>query len=189
MALHIIWGSSDFLELGPLFFCGFYQGHARMSDGSKGALGGGYNLRRLSADDYHKGFLKVLEQLTVVGDLSEEKFREVLDKRLAQADTYVTVVVEHEESEQIVATGTLMIEAKFIHGGSPIGHAEDIVVDSKHRGKGLARAVMNVLADEAEKADCYKVILDCHEENIPLYEKCGYRVCERQMRLDLPRAK
>merc|ERR1711963_1059480 len=78
-----------------------------------------------------------------------------------------------------------MIEAKFVHGGSQVGHVEDVVVDAAHRKKGLARELLAALANQARTAGCYKIILDCKEENAAFYEKCQYRRCERQMRLDL----
>ena len=33
----------------------------------------------------------------------------------------------------------------------------------------------------AEEAGCYKVILDCSEENVPFYAKCGLTKKEVQM--------
>eukprot|EP00928_Gymnodinium_smaydae_P082412 TRINITY_DN65755_c0_g1_i1.p2 TRINITY_DN65755_c0_g1~~TRINITY_DN65755_c0_g1_i1.p2 ORF type:complete len:161 (-),score=27.86 TRINITY_DN65755_c0_g1_i1:114-596(-) len=145
----------------------------------------GYALRLLEQTDFAKGFVPLLHQLTDVGALSEDRFREVFEQRERQAGVYRTVVLEHVESRQIVATASLIIELKFVHGGAPVGHVEDVVVDSSHRGKGLAKVVLVALHEEARKAGCYKVILDCKEDNCGLYEKCGYRRCEHQMRLDL----
>lgn len=31
------------------------------------------------------------------------------------------------------------------------------------------------------KKDCYKIILDCSQKNVPFYEKCGFAVKELQM--------
>lgn len=146
----------------------------------------GYVIRPLESTDFSKGFVQLLGQLTSVGDLTEERFREVMELRQRQAGTYVTIVAEHEESGTLAATGSLIVEVKFVHGGASVGHVEDIVVDSGHRGKGLAKAIMDYLASEARKASCYKVILDCNESNCGLYEKCGYHKREVQMRLDLP---
>jgi glucosamine-phosphate N-acetyltransferase len=44
------------------------------------------------------------------------------------------IVFESKESGQLIAAGTLLIEAKFIHAGANYGHIEDIVVDSTFRG-------------------------------------------------------
>lgn len=41
------------------------------------------------------------------------------------------------------------------------------------QGRGYARRILTVVAKWAAKdgADCY---LECSEENVPFYEKCGY---------------
>eukprot|EP00420_Gonyaulax_spinifera_P016766 CAMPEP_0197911752 /NCGR_PEP_ID=MMETSP1439-20131203/73432_1 /TAXON_ID=66791 /ORGANISM="Gonyaulax spinifera, Strain CCMP409" /LENGTH=182 /DNA_ID=CAMNT_0043533501 /DNA_START=62 /DNA_END=610 /DNA_ORIENTATION=+ len=157
-----------------------------MGDGSPLLIDGGYELRHLRYDDYDKGFIPLMSQLTAVGELPKARFAEVFDRRRKQADVYRTFVIEHTATEQLAATATLMIEAKFVHGGAQVGHVEDVVVDSGHRKKGLARELLLALAREAQRAGCYKVILDCNEDNVAFYQKCGYRSCERQMRLDLP---
>ena len=45
----------------------------------------------------------------------------------------------------------------------------------------LACRVIEALIDLAGKAGCYKVILDCSEENATFYEKCGLYKKEVQM--------
>ena len=35
-------------------------------------------------------------------------------------------MVEHLESKQLVGSATLLVEAKFIHGGAKVGHVEVI---------------------------------------------------------------
>jgi glucosamine-phosphate N-acetyltransferase len=52
-----------------------------------------------------------------------------------------------------------------------VGHIEDIVVSEKHRNLGIARSILTELKKHAYIKDCYKVILDCSEENIKFYEK------------------
>ena len=42
-------------------------------------------------------------------------------------------------------------------------HVEDVVVDSAVRGKGIDRETVPI------ESGCYKVILDCGEENVPSY--------------------
>merc|ERR1711879_396193 len=127
-------------------------------------------------------------QLTDIDDLDESRFAHVFDMRQQYGDCYCCLVIEQLEPTQVVATATLLVEAKFVHGGASVGHVEDVVVDSKCRGKGLARVLLAGLAKAAQEAGCYKIILDCKEHNVALYEKCGYRRCECQMRLDLPKS-
>merc|ERR1711972_907777 len=73
-----------------------------------------------------------------------------------------------------------------VRAGTNVGHIEDIVVDSAHRGQGIAKKLMDALREESVATQCRKVILDCADHNVGFYEKCGYKPFERQMRLDLP---
>ncbi|PSC72859.1 glucosamine 6-phosphate N-acetyltransferase [Micractinium conductrix] len=88
-------------------------------------------------------------------------------------DTYKVVVIEDLDKGSIIATATLVVELKFIRGCSKCGHIEDVVVDSTYRGLRLGLRIIEALMKAAEEAGCYKVILDCSEENVPFYEKCG----------------
>ena len=45
----------------------------------------------------------------------------------------------------------------------------------------LWRRVIGTLTAFAEEVGCYKVILDCGEERVPFYEKCGLERKEVQM--------
>ena len=86
-----------------------------------------------------------------------------------------------KDENKIVASGTLLIENKIIHGISKVGHIEDIVVDSKSRGLGLGKKIVSYLTNLAKENNCYKVILNCKEENCGFYEKCGYVRKETEM--------
>mmetsp|Transcript_28799 Transcript_28799/g.66995 ORF Transcript_28799/g.66995 Transcript_28799/m.66995 type:complete len:172 (-) Transcript_28799:54-569(-) len=144
-----------------------------------------YVVRGLQRDDFNKGYKEVLAQLTDVGELTQAVFEDVFDDQ-QQKGIYRTVVAEHMPSGKIAGGATLILERKFVHGGAVVGHVEDVVVDSQHRRKGLAGRMMMELERLARDDDkCYKVILDCKESNAVVYEKCGYRKCEIQMRLDL----
>ena len=88
----------------------------------------------------------------------------------------------------IVGASSIMIEPKMIRGCNFVGHIEDVVVDQHHRGKKLAQAVIAACVSVAQAEGCYKVILDCAEDTTGFYERCGFRVKEVQMRLDVPKA-
>eukprot|EP00427_Karlodinium_veneficum_P056065 CAMPEP_0169420238 /NCGR_PEP_ID=MMETSP1017-20121227/65426_1 /TAXON_ID=342587 /ORGANISM="Karlodinium micrum, Strain CCMP2283" /LENGTH=137 /DNA_ID=CAMNT_0009528993 /DNA_START=64 /DNA_END=477 /DNA_ORIENTATION=+ len=118
----------------------------RSSPGEPCGVPDGYEVRLLQRDDYQKGFKELLAQLSDVGDLSEECFLKVFDSRSQQVNSYRCVVVEHVESKCLVSTATLLVEEKFLHGGARVGHIEDVVTDSSHQRRGLARLVMSTLA-------------------------------------------
>lgn len=91
------------------------------------------------------------------------------------------MVIEHCSSNTIVATGTILIECKLIRGYGKVGHIEDIVVDDKYRGYGLGKEMIRVLTEYSIKEGCYKTILDCSDDNVGFYEKCGYERKGAQM--------
>ncbi|RLV91425.1 Glucosamine 6-phosphate N-acetyltransferase [Spathaspora sp. JA1] len=86
-----------------------------------------------------------------------------------------------KNSGLIVATGILFVERILIHECGLVGHIEDISVYEREQGKKLVTS----LAKLAKKAGCYKVILDCSEENVPFYNKCGFKICGIEMSLRL----
>lgn len=139
------------------------------------------HLRKLQGGDYHKGYLDLLGQLTVVGDVTEPQFVERVAEIDQRGQDYHVAVIEDTASAKVVATGTLLIERKILRNCGLVGHIEDIVVDGSVRGQHLGQRIITELTLAAERAGCYKVILDCSESNAPFYEKCGFRRKEIQM--------
>jgi ribosomal protein S18 acetylase RimI-like enzyme len=97
------------------------------------------------------------------------------------SDYFKLLVVVDTATSLVVGAGTLLIEPKFIHACGSVGHIEDIVVKQAYRGKSLGKLVVDKLVEEAKQAGCYKVILDCSEQNILFYERCGFKQKEIQM--------
>jgi glucosamine-phosphate N-acetyltransferase len=50
-------------------------------------------------------------------------------------------------------------------------HIEDVCVSASRRRQGLGKRLIQHLIGEAR--DCYKITLDCSDENVPFYEACG----------------
>nr|XP_033776624.1 glucosamine 6-phosphate N-acetyltransferase-like [Geotrypetes seraphini] len=92
-------------------------------------------------------------------------------------DYYITVV-EDTYLGQIVATGTLIIEHKFIHACSKRGRIEEVVVSDECRGKQLGKLLVSALTLLSKKLDCYKITLECKPQNVAFYEKFGYSSSE-----------
>lgn len=137
--------------------------------------------RDLEAGDYHKGYLDLLSQLTKVGVYDEATFKSRFDDLTTSKDTYKVVVIEDLDKKKIIATATLFIEKKFIRNCATCGHIEDVVVDTTYRGLRLGVRIIEALMQAGEAAGCYKIILDCSEDNVPFYEKCGLVRKEVQM--------
>ncbi len=148
-----------------------------------------YVVRPLRRDDFSKGFMAVLAQLTQVGNVTQAAFEQRFDtmvKANKVIGTYYVVVVEDTERKTIVGAATLLVEQKFIRGAAFAGHVEDVVTDKAARGAGLGRVLNEALLGIARGIGCYKVMLDCADNNIPFYEKFGYAPKERQMATYLP---
>lgn len=90
------------------------------------------------------------------------------------------------EVDGIVAgTATLYILEKLIHSGGKVGIVEDVAVSEYARGLGLGKLLIDTLVEQAEKQNCYKVVLSCAEHNVAFYEKCDFRRHEVTMRKDI----
>ena len=51
--------------------------------------------------------------------------------------------------------------------------------------KGVGKTIIDSLVEIAKEEGCYKVILNCSNENVPFYIKCGFKLTENEMRMDL----
>jgi glucosamine-phosphate N-acetyltransferase len=137
-------------------------------------------VRALCASDYEHRFLALLAQLTTTGRIERAFF----EQRLAQCDvksnTHI-IVAEDRDTGAVLASGTVVIEPKFIHECGLVGHVEDVVVDSCMRRKGIGRRIVARLLTVAREAGAYKAILDCAEDNVGFYESCGFKRKEVMM--------
>ncbi|MBI5732480.1 GNAT family N-acetyltransferase [Candidatus Jorgensenbacteria bacterium] len=140
------------------------------------------DIRKFELDDINKGFLETLENLAPVGEPTRERSRKVFGAVLTNPVYNIFVA---EIDGKIVGTITLLIEHKFIHGGGKVGHIEDVATRKGWEGRGIGRKLVERAIEEARFEECYKVILDCSEDNVPFYEKCGARKHEISMRWDL----
>lgn len=139
-----------------------------------------FRVRRLELLDKNKGFIELLQQLTVCDSVSDKQFEDRFQELSSLGDDHVIGVIE-DQSRKIVATGSVFIEKKFIRNCGKVGHIEDVVVDTNTRGMQLGKKIVGFLSDHARSVECYKVILDRSAENKTFYEKCGFKQKEIQM--------
>jgi glucosamine-phosphate N-acetyltransferase len=141
-----------------------------------------YIIRPLDRGDHAKGYCRLLAQLTSA-DFTEEQFQQRFDQleHIKSIQPTFIFVAEHVSSQTVVASAACAVELKFIHSNGAVGHIEDVVTDSEHRRKGLAKKILHELQAAANGFGCYKVILDCAEHNVPVYEKAGFVKKEIQM--------
>ncbi len=138
--------------------------------------------RMLEKTDYKTGFLDILAQLTVVGNVSKEEFEQRFDEIFPdQADIYKIVVIVDRENDQIIGAGTVFFEKKFIRGLGCIGHIEDVNIEPSYKGKSLVVKLIEIFKKFTEMNECYKIILDCADHNIKFYELLGFKLNDRCM--------
>lgn len=143
-------------------------------------------IQRLSERYLTPSLLETLSNLSDVGHLTRDEMLHIFNQMLKRSPfNNIFVMVDGEESE-VVGAVTLIIEQKFLHLGGIVGHIEDVAVRKGFERKGIGKALIQHAIHIAKIVGCYKVILDCHPENVPFYEKSGMcqngEVC---MRIDL----
>ena len=137
--------------------------------------------RLLEPQDFHRGFLQVLAQLAPVNDFSEENFLKHYSEMVSQQKR----IYVGEVDGRIIATATLLLERKFFFAGSYFGHVEDVVVDEQFRGKGIGLAIMKHLEKVAREENCARMVLDCIDDKVEFYKKCGFYRKGNQMNLEI----
>jgi glucosamine-phosphate N-acetyltransferase len=142
-----------------------------------------FEIRDVQESDYHKNLIGLLSQLTKCPDVSYEQFTDAFQQR--SRSNIRTLVIEDTSIGRVVASGSLVLERKFVHSCGVAGHIEDVVVCKDYRGKDLGSRVVHGLIERAKDAGCYKVILDCSVHNVPFYNKMGFQKKEEHLALYL----
>ena len=125
--------------------------------------------RKLEESDYHKNYLKLLAQLTEVGHISPDEFSNILSKIQSQIWVFEDTAVN-----KIVASASIFLEQKIIHGGGIVAHLEDVVVDEGYRGNQLGQKLIANIVEKARESGAYKIIADCKTELLSFYSKNGF---------------
>jgi glucosamine-phosphate N-acetyltransferase len=136
-------------------------------------------VRPLQIEDFQNGFLESLSNLHDP-KLSPDAASLIWHNMAPNILVYVA-----EDDGKIVGCATLLVEEKFLHGGSKAAHVEDVATHKDHQGKGIGSLLQKHLIEEAKRLGCYKILLDCKESLIPFYEKFGYKESDKHMRLNL----
>ncbi|XP_044494662.1 glucosamine 6-phosphate N-acetyltransferase-like [Mangifera indica] len=143
--------------------------------------GNKFQVWKLEITDKSKGFMELLQQLSVCDSVSDKQFEERFQELSAYGDDHIGCVIEDNHSGKIIATGSMFIEKKFLRNCGKVGHIEDVVVDAGSQGMQLGKKTVKFLTNHAHEMECYKVILDCGVGNKAFYEKCGFKEKEIQM--------
>jgi glucosamine-phosphate N-acetyltransferase len=133
-------------------------------------------IRNLDYNDYDKQYINLLSQLSICDMCSKNKFKEFVNR----LNKFHNVIV-YEENGIIIGTGTIFLEHKLLRNSGLVGHIEDVVVDKQHRNKGIGKKIVETLIKYAYDNKCYKISLNCTEENSEFYKKIGLEKKEIQM--------
>ena len=129
-----------------------------------------------------KSYYQLIKQLSDTVNYDVDKFIINLNKIYNNGIIYVACLnLPPSDDFIIVASGTCFLEPKIIHNFMNVGHIEDIVVDTNFRGKGIVHNILNHLKNYAVSNNCYKVILDCHQDLVKVYSKSNYELKGVQM--------
>jgi glucosamine-phosphate N-acetyltransferase len=80
-------------------------------------------LRPLDTSDFERNFVETLSDLTVVKPLPKSLFLSVFENLKRKQDYYI-IVIHDTINDVIAASGTIVVEQKFIHSGGKVGHIE-----------------------------------------------------------------
>lgn len=75
--------------------------------------------------------------------------------------------------ERLVGYGSVSFETR-IRGGK-VGHVEDVVCSPEFMGRGVGKAIVDALSKLAFEQGCFKLSLQCEDNNVSFYRKCSFR--------------
>lgn len=140
-----------------------------------------YIVRNLCKDDYDSNYLQLLGQDFTINEdaISSSAFNDYVSNLHTN---HQIIVIEHN-SNDIIGSSTIFIETKLIHNFGKVAHIEDVIVHTEFRGKGLGKLLLDKCIEIAKQNECYKIILDCSDNNCKFYENCGLMKKGNQMAL------
>ena len=111
---------------------------------------------------------------------------EIFRRMESYPDYHIYIAEQHGEA---VGTFSLAIMDNLAHLGAKSGLIEDVVVDERHRGQGIGKAMMHYAMDLCRKNSCYKACLSSNlkrESAHHFYESLGFQKhgFSFQMKLD-----
>ena len=139
-----------------------------------------YRIREIEEIDLETGgVLEVLENLAPVGKLGRAAahniFQQIKSNPLHKV--FVAVLQDGYDGQSkglIIGTTTLLVEPKFIFGGTRFGHVEDVAVRREYEGLGIGSKLVRHATEAATKMGCMRTVLYCSDDRMSFYEKIDY---------------
>lgn len=130
-------------------------------------------IRKLQYSDYEQFLL-------LINDFRKTNFTLNQFKDFLSNEKNIEIYVI-EVNHQLLGAGTILFERKFIHNISLYAHLEDIIIKEEFQSKGYGKLLLNYLIKICKEKKCFKILLDCKNELIPFYQKCGFSLNSNQM--------
>ena len=141
-------------------------------------------IKELEKDDLIDSFFDTLSNLTEIGkDVYNKGFSQKIFEEIRKSSN-IKIFVAIKDTD-IVGSITGIIEQKFIHNGGKICHIEDVVTRKGFENLGIGSALVKTILELARQEKCYKVILNCSEDNSNFYEKLGFYKHDTGMRYNI----
>lgn len=141
-------------------------------------------VRELERGDLDKGFFETLSNLSNASEIEYSQALQWYNVIKSSPQHKIFVAALHDGN--VIGSITILVEKKFIHNGGIVAHIEDVVTRNGYEGIGIGSALVNRALKFAASCGCYKVILDCLDNNVAFYEKNGFRRYGVSMRYDFP---
>jgi ribosomal protein S18 acetylase RimI-like enzyme len=126
--------------------------------------------------------LSLLSQLSLETMRPPEELSATFAEMLASRTRLILVACI---DDALVGTLDLSLMANLTHAGRPWADIENVVIDERHRRRGIASALMDVAVELAQAAGCYKLqlISGVHRQDAhALYERYGFDLPVRGFR-------
>lgn len=138
-------------------------------------------IRLIKESDLNHGFIECLETM----GKAQTKLTDMLDiLKQRKKNKIKTFVVEDKDSSKIIASASLIIEPKFRYTEN-CGHLEDVCVHPDYQKRGIGTKLIHYIVQYAKKKKCYKIILNCNDQNLNFYTKLNFVKHQNGLRLDL----
>ena len=124
-------------------------------------------IRKLNENDY-SSYLELINDFRETF-FTKDEFIKTLEYINKNSEIWVI-----EKDKELIATGTIIYEDKFIFNISSVGHIEDVCVKKDFRINNYGRIIVNYLIEQAKIKKCYKVVLECSTSIMLFYKKCGF---------------
>jgi len=135
-----------------------------------------YIVRPINNDDLTPEYFRLLEEIKTITAVYPGKERAIaqLEIMKRKGAKFVYVVLDSEQNNRLVATGSIVVEEKFEFNLAAYAHIEELAVFSDYQGKGVGRLLVQFMLGLIEKQGILKTVLFTTTDKIGFYNKVGF---------------